>query len=156
MSPQSWRPLWHPQQQGGLRMALFAFFDESGKFHDGEGFICLCGYLGAEDDWEPFNKQWAYLLRKHHFDYIHFTQFESECRRRGWDEDKTSAVLTEFIEAIRNASVVGFAVGIDGRYFRRKFEINGRPNVDPPNTKRITRCLPTVECHCYPAYIHHV
>ena len=112
-------------------MGLYAYFDESGKFHDGSGFICLCGYLGSEKDWDPFCERWARLLLKHRFDYIHFTQFESQCRNKGWDNIKTQAVLTEFIEVIREASLVGFAVGIDGRYFNHRFEIAGRPNVDP-------------------------
>src|ERR1700674_1893631 len=114
--PSLWRSCWLPKEAGDLLMALYAFFDESGKFHDGTGYICLCGYLGADEDWEPFNKRWGYLLRKHHFDYLHFTEFESECRRRDWDADTTRSVLNEFIEAIREASLVGFAVGIDGQY----------------------------------------
>lgn len=81
-------------------MSIFGFFDRSGKFHDQQGFICLCGYPGSEKDWDLFHKQWITLLRQHDLEFLHLTQFESECRKRGWSDDKKAEVLNEFIDLV--------------------------------------------------------
>ena len=111
-------------------MPLFAYFDESGKFHDGSGYICLCGYLGEDNAWDQFNTVWAGLLKKYQLSHIHMTEFDSDCRRRGWG-DRADEILTEFIEAIRQSHLVGFAVGVDGAYFKQKYKTAGIGNRDP-------------------------
>ncbi len=121
------------QAQEGIRltMSLHAYFDESGKWHDGNGFICLCGYLSDDKGWGEFNDRWNELLQKHQFMFIHMTEFSSECHKRNWSQEKTAEVLVEFIDAIRTQMIAGFAIGIDGPYFRRKYELIGKPNADP-------------------------
>jgi uncharacterized protein DUF3800 len=114
-----------------LTMALYLYIDESGKFHDGLGFINMCAFLSDDQGWDAFNKSWNALLRKHGFTRIHMTEFYSECRQRGWTQEQADVVLTEFIDTIRNNVLVGFAIGIDGPYFRRKYAQIGKPNVDP-------------------------
>jgi uncharacterized protein DUF3800 len=112
-------------------MALYAYLDESGKFHDGRGFINLCALLSDDEGWETFNKRWNSLLRKHGFTHIHMTEFYSECRQRGWLQERGDAVLTEFIDTIRDSVLAGFAIGVDGPYFRKKYETVGKANRDP-------------------------
>jgi len=112
-------------------MALFAYLDESGKFHDGTGFICLCGYLSWAEEWEDFSPLWRDLLLKHEFQRIHLTEFYSQCALRRWEKPKADGVLGEFVEAIRSSHLIQFAVGVDGRYFKAKHEIAGRKDADP-------------------------
>ena len=114
-----------------LKMALLAYFDESGKFHDPTGYICLCGYLADHLGWQAYNDTWNCLLQKHRMRGIHMTQFDSECRRRGWSQEQADKVLLEFISCIRANVLVGFSIGVDGKYFRHKLEIAGKPNQDP-------------------------
>lgn len=114
-----------------LTMPLFAYFDESGKFHDGSGYVCLCGYLGDDTAWEEqFHKRWIELLSKYKFGYIHMTEFDSECKRRGW-ENRADDILSEFIEVIRDSEIVGFSVGVDGAYFKDKYKKAGLSSKDP-------------------------
>jgi uncharacterized protein DUF3800 len=112
-------------------MALYAHFDESGKWHDAKGHICLCGYLADEAGWDAFNMRWNALLRKHDLFRIHMTQFYSEGKKKGWDRNRSIQVLTDFIETIRESDLVQFSVGLDGRYFRHKFALIGKRKVDP-------------------------
>jgi len=114
-----------------LTMPLYAYLDESGKFHDGVGFINLCAFLSDDSGWEAFNIRWNSLLRKHGFVRIHMTEFYTECRRRGWSQEQANAALSEFIDATRENVMAGFAIGIDGPYFRKKFEAIGKRNVNP-------------------------
>jgi hypothetical protein len=129
MSSLLWLP--QPRKQVGLRMALSAYFDESGKFHDKTGYICLCGYLSDETGWKRYNDTWNHLLGKHRIHGIHMTQFDSECRQREWGEAKAAQVLMEFIECIRDNVLVGFSIGVDGKYFRNRLKIAGKPNREP-------------------------
>jgi hypothetical protein len=50
-------------------------------------------------------------------------QFFSQCRARGWSETKANEVLTEFVDKTRERVQFGFGIAVDGKYFRRKFEI---------------------------------
>ena len=112
-------------------MAFYAYLDESGKFHDGAGFINLCALLSDDAGWDTFNKRWNFLLRKHGFTLIHMTEFYSECRAREWSLAHADAVLTEFIDTIRDNILACFSIGIDAPYFRQKFQTIGKSNIDP-------------------------
>lgn len=112
-------------------MALYAYLDESGKFHDGRGLINLCVFLSDDEGWTGFNTRWNSLLHKYGFTHVHMTEFYLECRQRGWLQERADAILTEFIDAIRDNVLAGFAVGIDGPYFRDKYKLIGKRNVDP-------------------------
>lgn len=112
-------------------MALYAYLDESGKFHDGRGLINLCAFLSDDEGWTGFNTRWNSLLHKYGFTHVHMTEFYLECRQRGWLQERADAILTEFIDAIRDNVLAGFAVGIDGPYFRDKYKLIGKRNVDP-------------------------
>lgn len=124
-----------------VTMFLFGYFDESGKWHDRDGHICLCGFVSDGDHWNLFETEWVGLLKKHGFPVIHMNQFYAQCRARGWDDNKANAVLTEFVDKIRERVQFGFGIAVEGRYFRHRFEIAGKPPKDPKRfyTHRLLR-----------------
>jgi hypothetical protein len=75
-------------------MFLFAYFDESGKWHDADGRICLCGFVCDGEHWNIFENEWFTLLKKHGFTAIHMSEFYSQCQLRGWSDTKANEVLT--------------------------------------------------------------
>ncbi len=140
LSAYRWRRL---QQRRNPKVTafLFGYFDESGKFHDPDGRICLCGFVSDGDHWNTFEREWFALLNHHGFDAIHMTQFNSQCHKRGWTDAKANEVLTEFVDKIRERVQFGFGIAVDGKYFRHKFEVAGKPPKDPKRfyTHRLLR-----------------
>lgn len=68
-------------------------------------------------------------------------QFYSQCRLLGLSADQATEVLIEFVDKIRERVQFGFGIAVDGKYFRRKFEIAGKPPKDPKRfyTQRLLR-----------------
>jgi hypothetical protein len=97
---------------------MYAYLDKSGKFHDGSGFICLCGFLSWDSGWQQFADRWQLLLAKYHLPFIHMTTFYSDCRTKDLDERQADSILSEFIDAIRQSPLIGFSVGVDGQCFK--------------------------------------
>ncbi|MGH8013884.1 MAG: DUF3800 domain-containing protein, partial [Candidatus Binataceae bacterium] len=114
-----------------LMTFLYGYFDEAGKFHDKDGRICLVGFVSDGDRWNRFETEWFNLLAKHGFSAIHMNQFYSQSRARGWDETTANGVLAEFVDKIREHVQSGFGIAVDGKYFRHKFEVAGKPPRDP-------------------------
>jgi hypothetical protein len=110
---------------------LFAYFDESGKWHDQDGRICLCGFVCDGEHWSIFEKEWFALLKKHSFTVIHMSEFYSQCQKRGWSDEKANEVLTEFVDKIRERVQFAFGIAVEGKHFRHKFKIAGKPPKDP-------------------------
>jgi len=99
---------------------VHAFFDESGKFHDHD-FICIAGYIAEDPNWDAFCKQWQSLLKKHRLQTIHMTDLmalKGEYKGLGWSEENKVSVVKDFIGAIRDNVLAGFAVGLDAKYYR--------------------------------------
>jgi hypothetical protein len=119
------------RRRPGLTMFLFAYFDESGKWHDKDGNICLCGFVSDGEHWNKFEEEWFDLLRKHGFKAIHMAEFYSQCRARGWSDERANEVLTEFVDKIRERVEFGFGIAVDGKYFRHKFKVAGKQEKDP-------------------------
>src|SRR5580704_17478528 len=71
-----------------LSVALYAYLDESGKFHDGTGFICLCGYLADDVRMKRFTRRWSRLLTKYNLPPVHMTDFFEDCRKAGYARDE--------------------------------------------------------------------
>lgn len=114
-----------------LKVALYLYLDESGKFHDGTGFICLCGYMGEDAQLTKFNRRWARLLKDSHLQSLHTTKFPSQCKKLGLDKPEADKLLTKFVDIIRESELFGFAVGVDGKHFKQKLKLAGRPEADP-------------------------
>jgi hypothetical protein len=119
------------QRRRQLMVFLFGYFDEAGKFHDPTGRICLWGFVSDGDHWNTFEAEWRALLAKHGLPAIHMASFYSQCRARGLDDTATNLVLTEFVDKIRERVQFGFGIAVDGKYFRHKFELAGKPPKTP-------------------------
>ena len=100
-----------------MRFQPYAFFDDSGKWHD-RNFVCLCGYLSDETNWNQFIGRWLPLLRKHDLRSIRMSSFYTTAKGRNWSAAKTNEVLTEFATIIRDHVKVGIAVGMDAKHYR--------------------------------------
>ncbi len=114
-----------------LMLFLFGYFDESGKFHDRDGLITLCGFIADGDHWTPFENEWRDLLVKHKLPKLRMADFYSLCRAKGWDDGKANEVLTEFVDKMRERVQYGFGIALDGKYFQHKYKIAGKPVKDP-------------------------
>ena len=123
---------WERRYKGrNLMLFLFGYFDESGKFHDREGLITLCGFISDGEHWNAFESEWCDLLVKHKLSKIRMAEFYSQCRAKGWTDEKANEVLTEFVDKIRERVEFGFGIALDGKYFRHKYKIAGKPAKDP-------------------------
>jgi hypothetical protein len=84
---------------------------------------------------ERFIREWQRLTVEHQISGVHMSAFYAEAKRRGWDDNKTGSVLREFCKVIRENVIVGFAVGIDTRYYKalpKKTSRTESPNQTPP------------------------
>jgi hypothetical protein len=106
-----------PQKLRLMTIQPFAFFDDSGKWHDRD-FVCLCGYLSDENNWNRLIAQWLPLLKKHELSSIHMANFYTTAKGKGWDQARIDSVLSEFAAVIRENVMVGFAVGMDAAHYR--------------------------------------
>ena len=97
-----------------LDLANYLFLDESGKYKD-QDFICLCGDLSSGEKWDQFIGRWKALTEKLNLPAVHMNTLRKDCSARGLNADK---VLQDFIDIIRETILVGFAVGLDARYYR--------------------------------------
>jgi Protein of unknown function (DUF3800) len=114
-----------------LSAALYVYLDESGKFHDGSGYICLSGYLADDARLKSFTRQWTRLLRKYNLPRIRLATFFNDCRKRDFTDRESVKILMQFIDVIRRTRLFGFSVGVDGKHFRHALKLAGRPNQDP-------------------------
>jgi hypothetical protein len=126
-----------------LMLFLFGYFDESGKFHDRDGLITLCGFISDGEHWNAFESEWVELLRKHRLSKIRMAEFYSQCRAKGWTGEKANEVLSEFVDKIRERVEFGFGIAADGKYFQHKYKIAGLPAKDPRRfcTQRLLKTI---------------
>ena len=62
-----------------FHVGMYAYLDESGKFHDGAGFVCLCAWLSHDQKgWTKHRDEWVRLAQKYKVRRIHMTQWDSE------------------------------------------------------------------------------
>jgi hypothetical protein len=124
----------------GLRLSVWAFFDDSGKYHD-KDFICLCGFLSDTISWNNFQNEWLSLLRCHDLmPGIHMTNFFYRCKVKGWKEDRANHVLSQFIDVIVKNVQVAFGVGMDAKHYR-EMPPEAKKRIDDPMLLCIQRAL---------------
>jgi len=96
------------------------FLDESSNFGKSD-FVCVAGYIGADDQWESFAQEWRLLLEKHHLRSLHTADFlagEGDYKELDLKRNAREAILQEFIGAVRKHLPAGFGVGIEAAHFR--------------------------------------
>lgn len=124
----------------GRQLSVWAFFDDSGKYHDTD-FMCLCGFLSDTISWNNFQNQWLNLLR--HYDFmpgIHMTSFFYKCQVKGWTENQANRVLSEFVEVIVKNVQVAFGIGLDAKHFKGMPQ-EAKKRIDDPMLLCIQRAL---------------
>jgi hypothetical protein len=88
-------------------VTLYAYFDESGKFHDKE-VISFCGWLGSSDNWSSLISGWEELLVKHSVMHLHAAQMKNY----GCD-------LLDFADLVsQKFKGRGFATALDAKHFK--------------------------------------
>lgn len=92
-----------------LMAFLKGYFDESGK-HQRSDVVSFCGFV--ESDWEPFQNEWNYLLRRNKISSLHI----------GKDALKADAarikMYAQFVQAIKKTVAQGFAMVVDVAAFK--------------------------------------
>lgn len=109
------------QWRGGQRVVIEAYFDDSGKESDASHrFVVLAGYMASEGmPWQRLYQAWLHLLIRHGLPYIHMKEILGIAKQKGWDIPKLNSVLSEFITAIKEAQLIGFAVAVDANEWRK-------------------------------------
>jgi hypothetical protein len=100
-----------------MHVEPYAFFDDAGKWQDRD-FICLCGYLSEGPKWEEFTQSWNAVLSRHGMPHLHMATFYHEAKVNGWSNTKANDVLLELAAIVRKQALIGFAVGLDAKYYR--------------------------------------
>src|SRR5262249_16775551 len=98
--------------------AVFAYFDESGKFRDSD-FICIAGFVSDDARWNVFAEQWDRLLKAYKIPALHMRHvMPLKGPFEGWDREQAKKMLGEFIDIIRRNVFIGLGVGMDTKYLR--------------------------------------
>jgi hypothetical protein len=87
--------------------------------------------MGDDAQLKKFNRRWARLLKECHLPRLHTAKFPAECKKLGLDKPDADKLLTKFIDTIRESELFGFVVGVDGKYFKHRLKLAGRPDADP-------------------------
>ena len=101
--------------------ALFAYFDESGKFKDHK-IVSFCGFVADFQQSESFAGDWRYLLRRNGLKSLHTTRdlnspkLSSKNPARGQVE--RLKVFVPFVATIRRYLRHGIYVAVDVEAFR--------------------------------------
>jgi len=95
---------------GEKRLAVWAYFDESGKFADSD-FVCLCGFI-FDQRGELFCEEWRTMLVRYGIPALHMATIN-------WKDKAQVASLDDFVGVIRKYAPFGFGVAVDAAYFRR-------------------------------------
>jgi hypothetical protein len=98
---------------------IHAFFDDSGSERDPSSrFPCLAGYLAHETYWYTFLESWRNLLLQHAMNGLHMRTFIRLAQERGWGTVTRHKVILQFVQAVKEARLIGFGVGVDANVWR--------------------------------------
>ena len=102
---------------------LHCFLDDSGKESStAMPWICMAGYVAEFDALVSLNTRWVQLLIKHDISEIHMKDLipiEGEYKQRNWDKDKRNDVLGDFLQAIRETSLIGVGAALEMSAWRK-------------------------------------
>jgi hypothetical protein len=102
---------------------IHAYFDDSATLNQ-QGFICLCGYVAGDADWDALAKKWVEALARHQLPSFHTSNFLSaraEYKSTKLSHDDRLRVVEEFIAIIRNHVPLAIAVAVDSKAYRKVF-----------------------------------
>lgn len=117
---------------------LRAYFDESGSANGTSGTFVLCGYIGAESDWNVFEPKWQRLLDKpcshainlnperqdvvcRPLGYLHAQEMEGlgSGRFRALGQRNRDYLVHNSVTVITGSSIIGIGSSIDLDAFNR-------------------------------------
>jgi hypothetical protein len=99
---------------------VHAYFDESGS-QAGSDYICLCGYIAEDENWQMFCQEWGKQLRLDDIPYVHVANLMSRMgvyKSKTWTDGERDDLLSRYINIIRSNALAGFAIGFDAKHFR--------------------------------------
>jgi hypothetical protein len=98
------------------------YFDDSAKESEPTNrFVVMAGYLAVDEVWGRFQNLWGHLLVKHGLPDVHMKAVLKIAKEKAWDIPKLSAILREFVLAIRAApGLIGFGVAVDANEWRKQ------------------------------------
>jgi hypothetical protein len=88
-------------------MVLKSFFDAGNKADSSQyDVVSLATVSGTKDEWQPFDKQWRSVLRKHRAEFLHTTDAVSRKGiYKGWTEAQRDRFLKDCVDiAARNCA----------------------------------------------------
>ena len=101
------------------KVVFYSFFDDSGKESIRTAdFPVLAGYLVHESYWTAFVQNWRHLLLRHGLPMLHMKDLVGIAQERDWDATRRNNVVSEFIEVIKDAKLIGFGVAVDSEVWR--------------------------------------
>jgi Protein of unknown function (DUF3800) len=96
--------------------ALFAYFDESGKFHD-HSVVSVCGFVDTAEHWTHFSLDWKYWLRRSGLACLHAKKALRHSqplskKLPAFEPIPRSNAIAPFIRTIKQNLVFGVGVAV--------------------------------------------
>jgi hypothetical protein len=78
-------------------VVLKSYFDGGNKADSREyDVVSLAVGSGSSDEWDPFERDWREMLKRHHADYLHTTDAVARVNHyEGWAEDEVDSFLRD-------------------------------------------------------------
>jgi hypothetical protein len=90
-------------------LLLKAYFDDSGT-HSTSKVVCWAGFMAAEEEWAPFEQEWAALLKREGLKSFHmFDVHNAVGQCEGWNRARSDMVIHDFRQVICARDVLGIA-----------------------------------------------
>lgn len=91
---------------------LTAYFDDSGT-HDASAALVMAGWIGDEEQWAKFDKEWRALLDKEGLTWFHMTECEAaDGEFDMWPRPRRDALIHDLRQVILNNNLHGLGVVI--------------------------------------------
>jgi Protein of unknown function (DUF3800) len=109
---------------------FYLYIDESGKLSDKKAeFTSFCGYVGHAEEWHRVAMEWNAMRFRWQIPPVHMSQiFSPNPKDEGWKkkqeewkgdwESKRDAMLDQFAQILRNASVICVGSVVDACAYR--------------------------------------
>jgi Protein of unknown function (DUF3800) len=102
----------------GVIVVLSAYFDDSGTHSDSD-VVVMAGFIGTEDQWEPFDEAWKAKLKEPLPGKPILRRFHmAQCVARrgefiGYSDAESDAVIHDFRQLILDAKLTGHVMAVD-------------------------------------------